>query len=59
MGGDDRSEHGDAERAAELAVVSFVAEPMPARSGGTDVMIIAVNGLIVTDMPAIIGTSGK
>ncbi len=40
-------------------VVSLVAEPMPARSGGTDVMIIAVNGLIVTDMPAIIGTSGK
>ena len=39
--------------------MSLVAEPMPARSGGTEVMIIAVNGLIVTDIPAIIGTSGE
>ena len=36
-------------------VVSFMAEPMPALSRGTDDMISSVNGLIVNPMPIAIG----
>jgi hypothetical protein len=35
-------------------VVSFIAEPMPACSGGTEDMIIVVIGVIVKAMPSAI-----
>src|SRR5689334_6312990 len=40
-------------------VVSFIAEPTPARSRGTPDMIALVNGAIATDIPATITTIGN
>ena len=49
---DDASEHCDAERATDLAAVSFTAEPTPARLVGSAPMIDSVAGAEARARPA-------
>jgi hypothetical protein len=50
-GREDAAEHGHAQRAADLAGVSFMAEPTPALASGSEPMIDSVAGAMVKPMP--------
>ena len=49
--GEQAADDGDAEGAADLAVVSLTAEPTPALAGGSEPMIESVAGAIASPMP--------
>ena len=51
-GREDAAEHGHAQRPADLAGVSFMAEPTPALASGSEPMIDSVAGAMVKPMPA-------
>ena len=50
-GREDAAEHGHAQRPADLAGVSFMAEPTPALASGSEPMIDSVAEAMVKPMP--------